>query len=149
MLRHVTRVITDVSEELSASVIRVVVPSSPILVTLMMEALRSILYHGIVFLRSVCQLRVTVNFVPSSPTPVTLMNLPEVVIIRIYCTLLLEAGVLQFCASVQKFSALWYAPEYSMPTLQSEYSSELHVSAAVMLISAFMHVFSDRCIMDY
>jgi hypothetical protein len=55
MLRHVALVRTDVSEELSASIIRVRricelgttllvtanVPSSPILVTLMMEALRS------------------------------------------------------------------------------------------------------------
>jgi hypothetical protein len=52
MLRHVALVRTDVSEELSPSIIRVtrigelgttgnVVPSSPILVTLMMEALSS------------------------------------------------------------------------------------------------------------
>jgi hypothetical protein len=44
MLRRVALVRTDVSRELSASIIRVtanVVPSSPILVTLMMEALRS------------------------------------------------------------------------------------------------------------
>jgi hypothetical protein len=49
MLRSVSLVRTDVSEELSASFIRVhrllvtasVVPSSPILVTLMKEALRS------------------------------------------------------------------------------------------------------------
>jgi hypothetical protein len=55
MLHRVALVITDVSEELSASIIRVtrigtvrrllftanVVPSSPILITLMMEALRS------------------------------------------------------------------------------------------------------------
>jgi hypothetical protein len=53
MLRHVDLVRTDVSEDLSASFIRVtsnrgrllvtanVVPSSPILVTLMMEALSS------------------------------------------------------------------------------------------------------------
>jgi hypothetical protein len=61
MLRHVALVITDVSEELSASIIRVtricelgttlavtsnrhklsVIPSSPIIVTLMKEALRS------------------------------------------------------------------------------------------------------------
>jgi hypothetical protein len=54
MLRRVTLVRTDVSEELSASIIRVflrsvrrllvtanVVPSSPILVTLMKKALRS------------------------------------------------------------------------------------------------------------
>jgi hypothetical protein len=49
MLRRVTLVRTDVSEERSASIIRVrrllvtanVVPSSPILVSLMMETLRS------------------------------------------------------------------------------------------------------------
>jgi hypothetical protein len=51
MLCHVARVITDVSEEFSASIIRVirigelvtanVVPSSPILIILMMEALSS------------------------------------------------------------------------------------------------------------
>jgi hypothetical protein len=55
MLRHVTLVRTDISEELSASIVRVtrigelgttlavtnVVPSSPILITLMMEALSS------------------------------------------------------------------------------------------------------------
>jgi hypothetical protein len=51
MLRHVTLVRTDVSEELSASIrflrrvrrllVTANVPSSPILVTLMMEALRS------------------------------------------------------------------------------------------------------------
>jgi hypothetical protein len=48
MLLRVTLVSTDVSEKLRASIIRVirigaacVVPSSPILVTLMMEALRS------------------------------------------------------------------------------------------------------------
>jgi hypothetical protein len=53
MLRRVALVRTDVSEEIIASIIRVatdasyllvmasVVPSSPILVTLMMEALRS------------------------------------------------------------------------------------------------------------
>jgi hypothetical protein len=46
MLRRVALVRTDVSEELSASFIRVLVkasvfPSSPILVTLMKEALRS------------------------------------------------------------------------------------------------------------
>jgi hypothetical protein len=45
MLRHVTFVTTDVSEELSASFIRVtrarVVLSSPLLVTLMKEALSS------------------------------------------------------------------------------------------------------------
>jgi hypothetical protein len=44
MLRRVVLVRTDVSEELSASIISVtanVVPSSPILVTLMMEALSS------------------------------------------------------------------------------------------------------------
>jgi hypothetical protein len=40
MLRRVALVRTDVSEELSASIIRVV-PSSPILVTLMMKATRS------------------------------------------------------------------------------------------------------------
>jgi hypothetical protein len=40
MLRRVALVRTDVSEELSASFIRVV-PSSPILVTLMKEALSS------------------------------------------------------------------------------------------------------------
>jgi hypothetical protein len=43
MLRRVALVRTDVSEELSSSIIRVkanVVPSSPILVALMMEALR-------------------------------------------------------------------------------------------------------------
>jgi hypothetical protein len=49
MLRRVTLVRTDVSEERSSSIIRVnrnnvsrnVVPSSPVLVTLMMEALHS------------------------------------------------------------------------------------------------------------
>jgi hypothetical protein len=52
MLRRVALVRTDVSEELSASIVRVtesdrlivtanVVPSSPILITLMMEALTS------------------------------------------------------------------------------------------------------------
>jgi hypothetical protein len=44
MLHHVALARTDVSEELSASFIRVtriVVPSSPILVTLIMEALSS------------------------------------------------------------------------------------------------------------
>jgi hypothetical protein len=49
MLRHVALVRTDVSEELSASIISVsrllvtanVVPSSPILVTLVMDALSS------------------------------------------------------------------------------------------------------------
>jgi hypothetical protein len=39
MLRHVALVRTDVSEELSASII--IVPSSPILVTLMKGALSS------------------------------------------------------------------------------------------------------------
>jgi hypothetical protein len=43
MLRRVALVRTDVSEELSTSIIRIIrtVPSSSILVTLMMEALRS------------------------------------------------------------------------------------------------------------
>jgi hypothetical protein len=41
MLRRVALVRTDVSEELSASIIRMTRVSSPILVTLMMEALSS------------------------------------------------------------------------------------------------------------
>jgi hypothetical protein len=73
---------TDVSEELSASIIRVTIISelgttlditsnrsmlrSPILVALMMEA--------IPFLRSVRRLLVTDSVVPSSPIPVTLMK---------------------------------------------------------------------------
>jgi hypothetical protein len=98
MLHHVVLVKTDVSEELSASFIRVtrigelgttlaitsnrrtlrllvtasVVPSSPILVTLMMEALSSA--ETSVFLHSVRRLLVTVSIVPSSPILVTLMK---------------------------------------------------------------------------
>jgi hypothetical protein len=47
MLRRVALVRTDVSEELSTSFIRVtsVVPSSPILVTLMKEFLRNVGYY--------------------------------------------------------------------------------------------------------
>jgi hypothetical protein len=99
MLRRVTLVRTDVSEELSAPVIKVtrvtanvpsspilirnvahpssgqvvtasVVPSSPILVTLVKEALSSCE----VFLRSVRRLLVTASVVPSSQILVTLMN---------------------------------------------------------------------------
>jgi hypothetical protein len=51
MLRRVALVTTDVSEELNASFIRVMV-----------------------FLRSVRRLLVTASVVPSSPIPVTLMN---------------------------------------------------------------------------
>jgi hypothetical protein len=52
MLRRVALVRTDVSEELSASIIRVtstvnVIPSSPIIVTLMLEALRSSEWSGL------------------------------------------------------------------------------------------------------
>jgi hypothetical protein len=82
-LRRVATVRTDVSEELSASFIRVirigelgtkiavtsVVPSSPILVTLMKVAL----VH-LVFLRSVHLLPVTASVVPSSPILVILMK---------------------------------------------------------------------------
>jgi hypothetical protein len=60
MLRHVALVKTDVSEELSASIIRVT---------------RIQIAH-LAFCRSVRRLLVTANVVPSSPIPVTLMMAP-------------------------------------------------------------------------
>jgi hypothetical protein len=108
-LRRVALVRADISEEPSASIIRVtricvlgttlavtsrnylvflrsvrrllvtanVVPSSPILVTLMMEVIRSsetsVLTRYLIFLRSVRRLLVTASVVPSSPILVTLM----------------------------------------------------------------------------
>jgi hypothetical protein len=62
MLRRAVLVRTDVSEELSASFIRVT----------RIGELGSFLSH-LVFLRSVRRLLVTANIVPSSPIPVTLM----------------------------------------------------------------------------
>jgi hypothetical protein len=58
MLRHVALVRTDVSNELSASIIRV--------------TSAQVLSAQFVYLRSVRRLRVTANVVPSSPTLVTL-----------------------------------------------------------------------------
>jgi hypothetical protein len=71
MLCHVALVRTDVSEELSASIIRVTRVSelgTMLTVTSNQRMLR------LVFLRSVCRLVVTANVVPSSPILVTLME---------------------------------------------------------------------------
>jgi hypothetical protein len=62
MLRHVALVRTDISEECSASIIRV---------TRIGELGK--LGEEIVFIRSMCQLLVTANVVPSSPILVTPM----------------------------------------------------------------------------
>jgi hypothetical protein len=65
MLRPVALVRTDVSEELSASIIRMT----------RIRQLGTTEYYlsHFVFLRSVCRLLVTANAVPSSSIPVTLM----------------------------------------------------------------------------
>jgi hypothetical protein len=73
MLRHVALVRTDVSEEISASLIREtrfgelvtasIVPSSP-----------NLLRRNLIFLRSVRRLLVTASAVPSLPNLVTLMK---------------------------------------------------------------------------
>jgi hypothetical protein len=68
MLRHVTFVRTDVSEECSASIIRMTRVSE--LGTLAVSS-----HYYVVFLHSVRQLLVTANVVPSSPI---LFNLMEV-----------------------------------------------------------------------
>jgi hypothetical protein len=67
MLRRVALVITDVSEEPSASIIRVtrIDEQGTLAVT--------VLSAHLVFLRSVHRLRVTANVVPRSPILVTLM----------------------------------------------------------------------------
>jgi hypothetical protein len=64
MLRRVALVLTDVSEELSTSFIRV---------TIIGELGTTLAYH-LVFLRSVRRLLVTASVVPSSPILVTLMK---------------------------------------------------------------------------
>jgi hypothetical protein len=71
MLRRVALLRTDVSEEPSASFIRASVLSSPILVTLMKEALGS--SETSVFLRSVRRFLVAAS-VPSSLILITLMK---------------------------------------------------------------------------
>jgi hypothetical protein len=73
MLRRVALVRTDVSEELSASFIRVTRMGE--LGTLAVTSNRRTLRRNTnnVFLRSVCRLLVTANAVPSSLIPVTLM----------------------------------------------------------------------------
>jgi hypothetical protein len=69
MLRHVALVITDVSEELSASFIRVA-RIGELGTTLAVTSNR----RTLVFLRSVRRLLVTASVVPSSPILVTLMK---------------------------------------------------------------------------
>jgi hypothetical protein len=64
MLRRVALVRTDVSQELSASFIRVT----------RIGELRTLAVTSLAFLRSVRQLLVTANIVPSSPILVTVME---------------------------------------------------------------------------
>jgi hypothetical protein len=71
MLRHVALVRTDVSEELSASIIRVTRIGE--LGTLAVTSNRRTLRVQFVVLRSMRRLLVTTNVVPSSPILVTLM----------------------------------------------------------------------------
>jgi hypothetical protein len=71
MLRHVTLVRTDVSEELSASFIRVT-KIGELGTTLAVTSILNSEFHSsflshLVFLRSVCRLLVTASVVPSSP----------------------------------------------------------------------------------
>jgi hypothetical protein len=76
MLRHVALVRTDVSEELSASIMRVTRISElgALAVTSNRRTLRrNTKWAHFVFLRSVRRLRVTANVVASSPILVTLM----------------------------------------------------------------------------
>jgi hypothetical protein len=76
MLRRVALVRTDVSEELSASVIRVT-RIGGLGTTLAVTSNRRTLRRNTkdcAFLRSVRRLLVTANIVPSSPTLVTLMK---------------------------------------------------------------------------
>jgi hypothetical protein len=69
MSRHVALVRTDVSEELSASFIRVT-RTGELGTTLAVTSNR----RTLVFLRSMCQLLVTTSVVPSSPILITLMK---------------------------------------------------------------------------
>jgi hypothetical protein len=71
MLRRVARAKSDVSEELSASFIRVT-RIGKLGTTLVLTSNRRTLH--LVFLRSVRQLLVTASIVPSSPILVTLMK---------------------------------------------------------------------------
>jgi hypothetical protein len=67
MLRRVALVRADVSEELSASFVRVIRIGE-------LGRTLAVTSNTVVFLRSVHRLIVTVNVVPSSPILVTLMN---------------------------------------------------------------------------
>jgi hypothetical protein len=76
MLRRVVLVRTDVSEELSASIIRVTrigELGTTFGATSNQRTLRRNIKHFKVFLRSVCRFLVTANVVPSSLILVTLM----------------------------------------------------------------------------
>jgi hypothetical protein len=70
MLHRVALVRTDVSEEPSASFIRVI-RFSELRTTLLQLATDT---HYLVFLRSVCRLLVAASVVPSSPNLITLMR---------------------------------------------------------------------------
>jgi hypothetical protein len=72
MLRRVALVRTDVSEEISASIIRVT-KIGELGTTSTVTSNRNTLLTHTVFLRSVLRLLVTTNVVPSSPILVTLM----------------------------------------------------------------------------
>jgi hypothetical protein len=152
MLRHVDLVRTDVSEELSASFIKVT-RIIELGTTLAVTSNRCML----VFLRIVCRLLVTASVVPSSPILVTLVkdalhstetsvltraawhNIPEDTILHSHCRENLKSYMASVCSLLARLTSS-ISDQISISWLKlSHVSSMLHCTTYLCLyIVAFM-----------